>query len=198
MKLFYSGNSPYARRARIAARASGLAVEEVDASPLAAEDHFLLQHGPGAKVPGLETDAGTYLCETLIITRYLNDLSGGKLLPIDAAAAEAVLELEGVGSLLMDTLFHCSHEKRREAGEQSPAVIAKEDLRANRCYDALDSSLAGQEAALNLGTIAAIAALGYADWRHPEHDWRSGRAGLAAWAEAMMQDQAVAETYPDF
>ncbi len=198
MKLFYSGNSPYARRTRIAARAAGIKVEEVDASPLAAENHFLLQHGPGAKVPGLETDAGTFLCETLIISRYLNDLSGGKLLSSDTAAAEAALEIEGISSLLMDSLYHGSHEKRREPGEQSPAVIEKEDQRAGRCYDALDSRLAGQPAALNLGTIAAIAALGYADWRHSEHDWRNGRAGLAAWAEAMMQEPAVAETYPNF
>ena len=30
MKLFYTQNSPYARRARLAARASGLGIEEVD------------------------------------------------------------------------------------------------------------------------------------------------------------------------
>jgi len=198
MKLFFSGNSPYARRTRIAARATGLAVEEVDASPLAAENHFLLQHGPGGKVPGLETDAGNFLCETLIISRYLNDLSGGKLLPSDPVAAGAVLELEGIGSLLMDTLFHCSHEKRREAGEQSPALIDKESLRARRCYDALDNLLAGQDAVIDLGTIAAIASLGYADWRHADDNWRNGREGLAAWADAMMKFPAVGDTYPVF
>lgn len=198
MKLYFSGNSPYARRTRIAAAASGLAVEEVDASPLAAENHFLLQHGPGAKVPALETDTGAFICETLIISRYLNDLSGGKLLPSDQREADAVLELEGIGSLLMDTLFHCSHEKRREAGEQSPAVIAKESLRAARCYDALDARLAGQDAVINLGTIAAIASLGYADWRHADDNWRKGRDGLAAWADAMMEIPAVADTYPEF
>jgi glutathione S-transferase len=97
MKLFYTGNSPYARRARIAARESGLGsrVEELDAAPLGTPDHPLLRHGPGAKVPGLETDAGTYLYETLIITRYLNDQAGGKLLPRDAQALEGALELEG-------------------------------------------------------------------------------------------------------
>ena len=62
MKLYYSGNSPYARRVRIAARTDGLVVEEIDVSPLAVENHALLQHGPGAKVPGLETDSGAYLC----------------------------------------------------------------------------------------------------------------------------------------
>jgi glutathione S-transferase len=66
MKLFYSGNSPYARRTRLAARQvanlSGLVIEEVDAAPLGTSDHALFQHGPGAKVPGLQTESGAYLC----------------------------------------------------------------------------------------------------------------------------------------
>ncbi|MFP6773960.1 MAG: glutathione S-transferase family protein [Alphaproteobacteria bacterium] len=198
MKLFYSGNSPYARRTRLAARLSGLAIEEVDAAPLGTEDHALFQHGPGAKVPGLQMASGAYLCETLVITNYLNGQSGGKLMPSDPGQAEAVLELEGIGSLLMDTLFHCSHEKRRETGEQSPGVIAKETGRANRCYDALESRLGGQAAVLNVGTIAVVASLGYADWRHAEDDWRGGRPGLAGWFGEMMKNGDVAETHPIF
>ena len=200
MKLFYSGNSPYARRTRLAARQvanlSGLVIEEVDAAPLGTADHALFQHGPGAKVPGLQTESGAYLCETLVITNYLNGRSGGKLMPGDPAQFEGVLELEGIGSLLMDTLFHCSHEKRRAAGEQSPGVIAKETERANRCYDALETRLGGQAAVLNVGTIAAVASLGYSDWRHAEDDWRGGRPGLAAWFDEMMKNRDVAETHP--
>jgi glutathione S-transferase len=198
MKLYYSGNSPYARRVRLAARLSGLGIEEMDASPLAVVNHPLLQKGPGGKVPGLETDAGTYICETLLITNYLNQQSGGRLTPQDSKAAEANLALEAVGSLLMDSLFTRSAEKRREAGENSPGVIEKEAARAARCYDALESQLGGQPADLNLGTIAAVSALGYADWRHAEDDWRQGRDGLATWFDAMMRHEMVAETHPDF
>ena len=53
MKLYYSGNSPYARPARIAARLSELSMEEVDVSPLQVEDHFLLKHGPGGENAGV-------------------------------------------------------------------------------------------------------------------------------------------------
>ena len=74
----------------------------------------------------------------------------------------------------------------------------KEAARASRCYDALDIRLAGQSATLHLGTIAAVASLGYADWRHPDDDWRQGRDGLKAWFEEMMQNPAVAETKPIF
>ena len=120
MKLYYSGNSPYARRARIAARLSELSVEEVDVSPLQVEEHFLLKRGPGVKVPVLETDSGTYLCESLIITNYLNQQAGGKLMPSEEAGTEAALELEGIGSLLMDSLFVRAMENRRELDDKSP------------------------------------------------------------------------------
>jgi glutathione S-transferase len=198
MKLFYTGNSPYARRARMAARLSGLEVEEVDVAPLAVENHVLMQKGPGGKVPGLETDDGTYLCETLVITGYLNGLCGGRMMPDDPQAATAALALEGVGSLLLESLFLRSAENRRDASEQSPGVLAKEALRTGRCYDELEKLLGNQPADLNLGTIAAITALGYADWRQPGDDWRQGRGGLAAWFDAMMKHEMVADTHPEF
>jgi len=198
MKLYYSGNSPYARRARIAARLSELLVEEIDVSPLQVEDHFLLKHGPGVKVPGLETDSGTYLCESLIITNYLNQQAEGKLMPSEGTGAEAAMELEGLGSLLMDSLYVRTMENRRELDEKSPGLIKKEAARASRCYDALDIRLSGQSATLHLGTIAAVASLGYADWRHPDDEWRQGRDGLKTWFDEMMQNPAVAETKPIF
>lgn len=199
MKVFHTGNSPYARRARLAARASGLGVEEVDVAPLDAADNPLIGKGPGVKVPGLETDGGAYVCETLLITNYLNQKSGGKLSPADPAAAEADMELEGMGSLLLDSLFIRSQQLNRLAeNERSPFLIDKEKERAARCYDALEKTLAGKPASLTAGAIAAVSALGYADWRLADDAWRTGRPGLAAWFDAMHQNKDVAATKPVF
>ena len=65
MKLYYTANSPYARRARLAARASGLGVEEVDVAPLDSPSNPLRGKGPGVKVPGLETDGPTAIVREL-------------------------------------------------------------------------------------------------------------------------------------
>lgn len=196
MKVYFTGNSPYARRARLAARASGLSVEEVDVAPLDAADNPLRGKGPGVKVPGLETDGGAYICETLLITGYLNGKSGGKLSP---AGDEGDLELEGMGSLLLDSLFIRSQQLNRlSEDERSATLIEKEAERAGRCYDALETALAGKPAALTLGSIAAVTALGYADWRLPDDGWRDGRPGLAAWFDAMHQNADVAATKPVF
>lgn len=200
MKLFYSGNSPYARRARMAVREAGLSgkVEEVDLSPLAENTATLLQYGPGAKVPGLLTDNGTYLCESLVIGHYLDEASGGKLYPKDAKKREFAYHVDGVASLLMDSLFTRARENRRDKSEQSPGLIKAEAERAKRAYDALEAIADKLGSEVNMGTITAVACLGYADWRHPDDDWRGGRPKLKAWYDRMMQRPAMAETKPVF
>lgn len=199
MKVFYSGNSPYARRARMAARASGLGIEEVDVAPLDAPDNPLRDKGPGVKVPGLETDGGTYLSETLIITNYLNQKSGGRLMPSDPSAQEAELALESIGSVLLDSLFIRSQQLNRlPEDERSKTLIENEATRAARCYDALAETLSGRDATTTAGALAAVTALGYADWRLPDDGWRNGRDGLAAWFDAMHGIALVDETKPVF
>jgi len=60
MKLYYTGNSPYARRPRMAIRQLGLTdkVEERDITPRDENLDELLAAGPGGKVPVLVTGAG--------------------------------------------------------------------------------------------------------------------------------------------
>ena len=199
MKLFFSGNSPYARRPRLVIREAGMMdrVEEVDVSPIADNKHVFAPHGPGGKVPALLTDAGTFLCESLIICRYLCDVSG-KLLPADTAAREFTLQVDSISSLLMDSLFVRSRENRRDPTEQSPSFIAAEAARAVTAYDALEGLAGKLGSEVDLGAITTVAALGYADGRHPGDNWRDGRPVLAAWFETMMQRPAMAETAPHF
>ena len=51
---------------------------------------------------------------------------------------------------------------------------------------------------INLGILAAVASLGYADWRHPEDDWRAGRVALADWYERISERASVKRTAPIF
>lgn len=201
MKLFYSGNSPYARRPRIAIRQFDMMdqVEEQDVAPLNTVDHVLFTHGPGGRVPALLTDNGTFLCETLIICRHLDEASGGKLYPTDPAAREFSFRVEGVGSLLMDSLFVRAHDSRRDPSEQSPGEQKTEATRAARIYDELESLVDQFSGNIDMGTLSVAASLGYADWRHAEDKWRAGRSKLAAWHdEVMMKLPSVKDTYPAF
>jgi glutathione S-transferase len=200
MKLYYSGNSPYARRPRMAIRQFDLMdrVEEVDAAPLAAPDNVLKSYGPGGKVPGLLTDSGAFLCETLIILNYLDEVSGGRLYPAAGEQRDFAFQIEGVASLLMEALYYRAHENRREASEQSPGFIANEAGRAARCYDAFEGLVDQFVEPVNMAHLSVVASLGYADWRHPGDEWRGNRPKLAGWFDAMMEQPASAETKPIF
>ncbi|MCP5151171.1 MAG: glutathione S-transferase family protein [Ectothiorhodospiraceae bacterium] len=201
MQLYHTPNSPYARRARLAVREAGLLgrVEEIDLHPREENLARLLAVAPAGKVPVLVTDGGAALCESLVIAHHLDDVSGGKLYPRDPAARERALEVEGLASALMDSLFVRSREKRRPQAEQSPGVIELEAERAVRLYDALAARVAVLSAdAPDMASLTTAAALGYADGRHPDDGWRDGRAALASWFAAIMKRPALAETVPAF
>mgnify|MGYP003627976509 CR=1 FL=1 len=194
MKLLHAHNSPYGRRALLAARFSGLKIQELDVSKDPEARSTLVAAGPSAKIPGLLLDDGTCLCETLIIGRHIDALAPNKL--TDNSPAQ--LEIEGIASVLMDAIYKRSKERLAEDGVPSPTVLKTETDRIARCYDALDARLSGQPATFNLATIAAVSALGYANWRGADDNWREGRPGLTAWYDAMMQNKDVAETAPVF
>ena len=194
MKLLHAHHSPYGRRALLAARFSGLKIQELDVSKDPEARSTLVAAGPSAKIPGLLLDDGTCLCETLIIGRHIDALAPNKL--TDNSPAQ--LEIEGIASVLMDAIYKRSKERLAEDGVPSPTVLKTETDRIARCYDALDARLSGQPATFNLATIAAVSALGYANWRGADDNWREGRPGLTAWYDAMMQNKDVAETAPVF
>lgn len=207
MQLIYSHNSPYSRRARVAVRVCGLLdqVEEVVIAPGPAgaaampwvtnysDVTRLVAHGPAAKVPVLVTDSGVGLCESLVIARYLDNRSGGKLYPTEAGAIERELRVEGLGVALMDSLFWRARENRREASLRSADVVALESARAKRCLEALNG-LVEDISAHRIGGIATACALGYADWRHPDEGWRDTFPSLAQWYETTVTLAPYAET----
>ena len=200
MKLYFSQNSPYARRPRLTLYEAGLTdqVEEVDLTPRAENDAVLLANGPGGKVPALMTETGAFIVESLLICRYLDDLSGNQLTPADPIDRDNALQLEGIASVLMDTLYFRTYEARRNVGQQVAAIKAKDTKIAFAAYDALNDGALKFKDTINLGILAVVAALGYADWRHPEDDWRVGRMALADWYERISERASVKRTAPIF
>ena len=200
MKLLYTHNSPYARRIRVAIREADLLdrIEEINVNPIPDNVDRIRQYSAAAKVPVLITDSDIALCETLIISRYLNHISGGALYAESDPNFEQHLALEGVASALMDSLFVRARENRRDPSERSPSVIAQERERAEKLYDVLDGCVASLGQRVHMDTISAGCALGYADGRHPDDGWRDTRPALAQWFANLMQRKTMAETVPAF
>ncbi len=197
MQLYISGNSPYARKVRIVAREAGLAsqIEEITVGSF----EELQAAGPGAKIPVLVCEDGTRLCESLIITRYLNDLAMGQLLPKEPRHLTHCLEIESIASTLLDSIFVRSLENnQRKENERSETILEREQSRTARCLDRLNELTTEFEKEVTLATIAVVSALGYANWRTPEDNWERGRDNLKTYFEHFMARQAFAETAPVF
>src|ERR1700761_2606495 len=102
---------------------------------------------PIGKMPVLEDRAtGLVLPESSIIIEWLNDRSGGTLLPKDPAAA---LEVR-----LWDRIFdlHLHHHMQafaahllRPEGQRDPLAVAIATDRLNVAYDLVDRRMAGRE-----------------------------------------------------
>ena len=198
MKLYFSQNSPYARRPRLVLHEAGLQgeVEEEDLTPRAENDAVLFANGPGGKVPALITNTGAFIVESLLICRYLDDLSGNKLTPLQPEERDKAIQLEGTASVLMDTLYFRTHEGRRDESHQVSTVKEKDAKIAMATYDALNEAAADFGNTINLGIITTVSALGYADWRHPSDNWRDGRSLLADWYERISNRPAMKLTAP--
>jgi glutathione S-transferase len=159
----------------------------------------LSEIGVGQKIPVLVCEDGTSLCESLIVTRYLNDLADGALMPGENADLMRALELESVASVLMDSHFVRSSEKyRREKVHQSADILERERIRAGRCYERLNVLVASESDRVTLATIAVISALDYANWRHPEDDWRRNHDSLSAYYDRLSARPSFAETAPNY
>jgi len=196
MKLYMSGNSPYARRVRLAIRGCGL-IDQIEEVAIKGFDS-LPSHAPGRKIPVLVTESGVTISECILIGRYLDELAGGKLSPSDSVERLGCLAVESVASVLMDSLFVRSMEKnQRDEKTRSDVVLAREAERSSRCYDRLNEMLEGASTEVSFASIAVISSLGYADWRNPEDEWRNSRGCLTAYFDQMMALPMFAETAPN-
>ena len=200
MKLFYSPNSPYARKCLVAAYELGLRerIETVAANAMPTKrDPAIAANNPLSKVPTLIADDGTVLYDSPVIAEYLDTLAGGKLIPRDGPARWTVLVEQALADGILDAALLARYETalRPEAlrwsdwtnGQLEKVVGGLDELerRAARFGDRVD-----------LGTIALACALGYIDLRWGSLEWRKSRPTAAAWYERFAARDSMVKTRP--
>lgn len=198
MKLRYSKTSPYVRKVMMVAMEAGLAanitLEPTDAwSP----DTTLPQDNPIGKVPTLILDDGTTLYDSPVICEYLDGLHDGpKLFPAVGPARWTALRLQALADGICDAAVLRRLEAMRPEGERSPSWIGRQRMVLVRGCDALEADAGKLAGPTTVGTLAAMAALGYLDLRCADLGWRDGRPRLAAWFEEASRRQSFRDTRP--
>ena len=151
MKL-YEAPSPNARRVHIAMAEIGVELERVAVDIRGGEnisDEYMTKN-PGGRVPLLELDDGTFISESVAITRYLDSLGEGPSLFGDSPLAQAQVEMwhrraelnflmEVAGAFRNITGFF----KDRETCVEAWGVVCAE--KAPRALHMFDNQLAATE-----------------------------------------------------
>jgi glutathione S-transferase len=182
VRLLNDATSPFGRKVMMAALSRQIDVTEqfVDLNML----EQILPFNPLGQIPVLALPDGSSLYDSQTIMIHLDECHGGpRLFPADRRAA--VLTTASLCDGLMEATLQRRLETRRPKPQQSAELIAKLEQRIRRGMAALEECVLtpAVEDALLASDIAAIAALGYCDFRYTE-DWRAYCPRLSAWYAA--------------
>jgi len=196
MKLFFSPNSPYARKCRIVVIEKGLEsrVEFINTDPWGESE--LIKVNPLGTVPALLKDDGTALCDSSVICEYLDMQSTthslyGKTTDKRLAALTFAALAEGV----IDASVACAIENlRRPADKRWPEWTRRKEGAVIRALPLLAPY--AKDTGISIGTITLAVALSYVNLRIPHLKWQKDYPALASWHEAFSQRPSMEATKP--
>ncbi|MGE0755226.1 MAG: glutathione S-transferase family protein [Alphaproteobacteria bacterium] len=198
MKLYYSINSPYARKCRVLVLEKGLQdrVEFTDRMPLDEPiPDDLLAANPLARVPALELDDGSAMTESNVICAYLDSLGEPRLIPTDERARIAMLRFVALTDGILDAAVHCVMEGRRPEEKRWPAWVKRKEDSIVRTLAALEQQIIPAQP-VTMATIALGVTLAYVEFRLGHLEWRKHQPFLAAWADSYNNRPTMLQTQP--
>ena len=199
MKLVGSRTSPYVRKVRVILAERNIPFDFLEESAWNAGT-TVPRYNPLNKVPALVLDDGESLYDSVVISEYLDAISGGKLIPGDALARARVRRGEALGDGLSDAGITARLERQREPSRQDAAWIARQMDKVEAAIHAIARELGEKPwmggGDLNLADVACGCALFWLEFRMPELDWRERHPRLRAWAERLEMRASFEATRP--
>lgn len=167
MKLFYTVNSPYARKVRIVAAEKHIDLN-LELVVLGAPDCPVNTYNPLGKVPVLVLPNGDSLYDSSVIAEYLDkSVPLANLLPSEHAIK--IKRWEALADGVCDAAVAVMLEQRRSADMQDPNVIKKQMDKVMRGLSALNNDIGKNKWCVNgrfsLADIAVGCMLGYVQLR---------------------------------
>lgn len=198
MQLLMSPPSPFARKARVLLRETGLIdrVEEVQisTSPMDSSPQIMAAN-PLARIPALIRADGPAIYDSRVVTRYLDDMADSGLYP--ASSLYEVLTLEATAEGIMDVTVAMVYDARHRGNDEASDWNTAQWGKASRAIAAINQRwMSHLNGPLNMGQIAVACALAYVDLRHDARNWRRGNDALAAWFADFAARPSMTDTDP--
>lgn len=198
MKLWYSPNSPYARKCVVVAEERGLAgsMQIVTVNPM--EEGQLRKDNPLSKVPALILDDGTSLYDSAVIAEYLDSIgkTGPALYPASGKARWIALRRLSLADGMLDALLLRRYAATKTLGMEAGDWVKRWTAATDAALDEMEREVAGGLPQWDIGAIGFACALGYLDLRFAAEDWRKGRPKLAAWFDAAAKRSSMVKSKP--
>ena len=200
MKLYYSPTSPYARKCLVLAIEKNLVnlVEFVKLSPWDNPNH-LLEVNPLCKVPALELDNGSALCDSPLILEYLDSLgSRPQLIPREGPKRWETLQRAALADGILDASLTVVWEfkKRPEKARHQP-WIDRQLQAINRTLDRFEVEVSTWPLdRVDAGDISVGCACAYLVFRLPELSWETKYTHLSAWFQEFGMRPSMLQTDP--
>jgi len=195
MKLYWSPNSPYARKVVVVTKEMQIddSVEMIETSAIPTKANEVLSAlNPLTRIPTLQLKTGEILFDSSAICNYLNEFSGGGLLPEPGPTRRQVLKLELFGVDIMDRAVVCRQETLRPESLRWSGWVDAQFDRIGKVLDTLNANVPPLNP--DLGTITIGCALEYLDFRFRDRPWRWERPKLSAWHEQFALRPSMAST----
>jgi len=193
-----TGNSPYARKIRVAAIESGLG-DEVEWVTLTREERAELvpAMNPLGKVPVAVLESGQVLLDSPVICAYVDSLNKGpKLIPESGDERWAVLTLEALGDGLGEAVIGVSQEAQKPDDKRTQGVVDRQAGKANSGLAALDKQAGDFNEPPLMGEISVACALGYMEYRDVVPGWRETYPALSGWYANILKRQSFILSAP--
>lgn len=169
MKLFYTDNSPYARKVRIVASHKQIELD-LEKVVLADPASPISDYNPLGKVPVLILANGEILYDSSVIVEYLDATTPvGRLIPEDRMLKTKVKRWEALADGICDAAVAIMLEQRRPEDKQDMSIIAKQQGKVIRGLRTIEGELGDAVWCVNghysLADIAVGCMIGYVSVR---------------------------------
>ena len=198
MKLFYSPNSPFARKCRVAVIEKALEhrVELISVMP-SDNPPELLEVNPLGTVPALLISSGRTLCESPVICEYMDNVTGSNILfPNEKNPRFEALSLAALADGIMDAAVACVMEGRRPEEKRYPAWVERKEKAIMRTIAELAKYEFNEKLRFNIGSLNTAVALSYVKFRLPHLDWENKYQSLTDWLEVVNERPSMLNTTP--